>query len=188
MRKILLVILCGVSLLGIAGCGKSDEKLDNQKINSNDKITTKYIDYELLGNTQETFSSFSDGLVAVKKDNKVGFIDKNGKLVIDFNYSNAFDFSEGRSVVINDNNKCGVIDTKGNVIVDYIYDFIYPFSKNGLAAVVKDNKIGFINKSGKLVIDFTYDHYYSSTRDVSEDLIAVSKNDKWGILIRMVKL
>ena len=61
-RKILMVILCGVCLLGVAGCGKSDKKLDNQKINSNDKITTKYIDYELLGNTQETFTSFSESI------------------------------------------------------------------------------------------------------------------------------
>ena len=47
----------------------------------------------------EDADSFSEGLAAVKKDGKWGYIDETGKTVIPFEYDYAFPFSEGLAVV-----------------------------------------------------------------------------------------
>lgn len=47
----------------------------------------------------EDAKTFSEGLAAVKKDGKWGYIDKTGKTVIPFSYDYAFSFSEGLAVV-----------------------------------------------------------------------------------------
>ena len=43
----------------------------------------------------EDADSFNEGLAAVKKDGKWGYIDETGKTVIPFEYDYAFPFSEG---------------------------------------------------------------------------------------------
>lgn len=47
----------------------------------------------------EDADSFNEGLAAVKKDGKWGYIDETGKTVIPFEYDYAFPFSEGLAVV-----------------------------------------------------------------------------------------
>ena len=42
---------------------------------------------------------FSEGLAAVKKNGKWGYIDETGKVVIPFQYDQAYTFNEGKAVV-----------------------------------------------------------------------------------------
>ena len=49
----------------------------------------------------EDARAFSEGLAAVKKDVKWGYIDHDNNVVIDFQYDVAYDFSEGKAVVGN---------------------------------------------------------------------------------------
>lgn len=53
----------------------------------------------LVEPTYEDAMGFSDGLAAVKKDGKWGYIDETGKVVIDFKYSYAENFGEGYALV-----------------------------------------------------------------------------------------
>lgn len=43
--------------------------------------------------------TFSEGLAAVKKDGKWGYVDKDDKVVIDFKYDIAYSFSENKAIV-----------------------------------------------------------------------------------------
>ncbi|MDJ0515966.1 MAG: WG repeat-containing protein [Trichodesmium sp. MO_231.B1] len=45
-------------------------------------------------------SSFSEGLAAVKKDGKWGYIDKTGKIVIPYQFDDAYGFQQGLAKVI----------------------------------------------------------------------------------------
>ena len=62
---------------------------------------------------------FSNGLSAVQKDGKWGFIDKQGNTIIDFKYNSCSNFSEGLAQV-NINNKIGYINENGKVIIGNI--------------------------------------------------------------------
>ena len=63
-----------------------------------------------------TMSSFHDGLAAVSKDGKWGYIDKKGNLAIPLQYDDAKDFSEGRAAV-RKGKFYGFIDTDGNFLI-----------------------------------------------------------------------
>ena len=58
------------------------------------------LSYEVIINPQyEDADSFSQGLAAVKKDGKWGYIDMEGSTVIPFQFDYAFSFSKGLAVV-----------------------------------------------------------------------------------------
>ncbi len=85
---------------------------------------------------------FSEGLAAVRKGNQWGFIDKKGKLTIDFR----------SDLVWNKNAEIGRKDVKG---------IRYPEFKNGLCAIqqTKDEGIlfyGFIDTKGEIAIEPEY--------------------------------
>ena len=58
--------------------------------------------------------NFHEGLAAVSENGKWGFIDKKGKVVIDFQFDEVGDFSEGLARVRNKDDKWGYIDKKGD--------------------------------------------------------------------------
>ncbi|HOM03537.1 MAG TPA: WG repeat-containing protein [Acetivibrio sp.] len=105
--------------------------------------------------------AFSEGMSKVVKNDKYGFMDQTGKVVIDFTYDYAEDFCEGFAAVSTDGfwnpdggyveGKWGFIDKTGKVIVPIIYDKVCNFSE-GLAAVIKDGKLGFVDTAGEAVI------------------------------------
>ena len=64
---------------------------------------------------------------------KYGFIDKNGKVVIEPQFDNVEDFIEGFWKVEKDG-KWGFIDKNGKVVIEPQYDYVRDFSE-GLAEV-----------------------------------------------------
>ncbi|MGN0208854.1 MAG: WG repeat-containing protein, partial [Paludibacteraceae bacterium] len=66
---------------------------------------------------------FSEGLAGVVQNDRVGFINSKGEVVIDFQYPyrgnslSSFVFHQGRCVVANTDQRLGVIDTLGNWII-----------------------------------------------------------------------
>jgi hypothetical protein len=94
---------------------------------------------------------FKDGLAVASKGKMVGYINGNGRFVIQTPPEiNLFGmFSEG-FVPISQNNKYGYINKKGEVVIlpQYIYagNFL-----NGIARIRMKDGFGFINESGTLV-------------------------------------
>jgi hypothetical protein len=62
------------------------------------------------------FPCFSDGLVLIKVDKKVGFMDKKGKIVISPTFRNASSFVGGAAFVVTADNKWGWINKTGAFI------------------------------------------------------------------------
>ena len=97
---------------------------------------------------------FHEGLAAVKGDNnKFGYIDKAGSLVIPYKWEDADFFYEGLAAVKDDEGKWGYIDKNGKLIISFKeWRRVWHFS-DGLARVEEKNeRSGFIDKTGKLVI------------------------------------
>jgi len=165
------------------------EKGENDLWNANkSKWESAYIDSKFSDNrlvladldmsTDYFMVDFSDeGLAAVQKNGKDGFVNTKGEVVIPFIYDYARHFSEGLAAVCNDSQHWGFISTRGEVVIPLIYDWVQSFSE-GLAAVSKDGKDGFINSRGDVVIPMIYD----SARSFSDGLAAVQKDEKWGFV------
>lgn len=127
---------------------------------------------ETLGQDDIIFSDaepFCEDLAAVKFDEKWGFINLNGELVIPFEYDEIQNFQNNLAGV-KKSNKWGFINKKGQLIIPLKYEEVASFHE-GLAAVKLNNKWGYINTSGNSVISHKYtpseydqpqDHYFKN--------------------------
>jgi hypothetical protein len=104
----------------------------------------------------DTPKEFHEGLAAVEKDGKWGYVDTLGTLVVPFQYDSVGHFSGGVSVV-RISHKIGTIDKTGKTIIAVQYDSIGNFV-DSMAIVVNDGKHGFVDMTGKEVIPLLYDN------------------------------
>jgi hypothetical protein len=104
------------------------------------------------------------------ENGKMGFKDKNGKVIVEPKYDGTWKFSEGLAMVLL-NSKYGFIDTTGKEVIPPKYDDGKSF-KNGFAVVGKgqlgkgtmfkfNGFYALIDKSGKEVTAFKYSFIYS---------------------------
>ena len=114
-----------------------------------DSLNNRYFEDKKL----EGAKAFIGGLAPVKKDDKWGYIDKNGAIIIPFEFSEAEPFSSGLARVQKDE-KYGFIDKNGKLIIGYIYTYAETF-KNGFARVTKKSNdfSSFLDLFGSYFID-----------------------------------
>ncbi len=140
----------------------------------------------------ESASEFSDGLVAVQKDGKYGYINNKGDVVVDFKYRTANSFEYGYAV-IRSGSYYGVIDKEGNeIIAPNKYDNITVVS-DGLFFVdgvhTGENNGGYdiIDKNGNVIIDSIADVGKCSdgliaVKQIAKDNTNPMKNGKWAYI------
>jgi len=110
---------------------------------------------------------FKEGLGSIEN---YGFIDKNGKLLIEDIWSpEGMGFSEGLAPT-----EEGYIDHLGNIVIPSNWEQCFEFHE-GLAMVVKDDKYGYIDHSGCIIIPCIWDH----AKPFSEGLASVELNEKY---------
>jgi hypothetical protein len=148
--------------------------------------------------SQPTDRLLSDALFPIVRDNKVGYIDINGKIAIppkfplmkgscqghwcysirdQYRYSpNSYNFSDGLASVSFDQG-WGYIDKKGNTkIAPQSWESLGDF-KDGLAKITfKFLSEGFIDTNGKIIGEF------EKVNDFHEGLAFVSVKGKWGAI------
>lgn len=117
----------------------------------------------ITGTDYQGFSYFSEGLIAVKKDGKWGFMDESGAMVIQPAYDMVNDFWGGLAAVAN-----------GEWLTD-------PYGGSHFTG-----KWGFIDKTGKTVIEMKYDTVDEALLGTDKDTwITIVGNiagqDEWGI-------
>jgi hypothetical protein len=134
--------------------------------------------------------------ISVKKGDKWGAIDYNGKEILPCVYNAPLYFSEGLAAIVSDDGKeIRFIDSSGKVnlgtyqtppkYLDPFLDFEEPptyglvFSE-GKTQFYKDGKYGVIDKSGSFVIEAKYD-YISSFSDGNAKFISGKKAGIIGI-------
>jgi len=128
-------------------------------------------------------SGFSQGMAPVKKDGKWGYIDITGKIIIDFRFDDAYEFSDDLARVVI-GQKSGYINKNGELVIKPQYDDCSEFHE-GVAVAMLDNKYGFISKSGEWIIkpiydaiDFgRYDGYWTKT-----NILQIIKDDLIGLV------
>jgi len=103
----------------------------------------------------DSANRFSDGLAAVKKDGRWGYVNLEGRIVIDYHFlAEPGFFSEGRAAsraADQKNDQLGFLDRKGEFVVEPQFDRALYYSK-GLVAVLKNGKWRYLDLSGRVVI------------------------------------
>ena len=89
---------------------------------------------------------FHDGLASVELDEKCGYINEKGEVVIPLEYETAMSFSEGLAAVTK-RDKFGYINKENEVVIPFEYDAATAFV-DGEAKVKKDGKWGTISTDG----------------------------------------
>lgn len=129
---------------------------------------------------------FSEGLAAVVRDGKIGFINAKNEIVIPFKYCyfdkyNAYDFGylfhNDCCVITNEKGKFGLINKKGEWILNPIYDEILPLQKNGYRLVVNKEKYGVIDSNNNIVYPAEYDYIDI----VSNGFVLAKEGKMWQI-------
>lgn len=110
-----------------------------------------------------------EGLAGLLKDNRIGFVDTTGSLVIPFKYYWArpwsttpdYPFFIGNRISVIEadnqdeihNGKSGCLNTKGELVIPAVFDFISYF-ENGVATAKKDGRLALIDTIGNIVQQF----------------------------------
>ncbi|WP_315513426.1 WG repeat-containing protein [Capnocytophaga sputigena] len=116
--------------------------------------------YDFQGKLLDTYDSFISNEVApffaVKRNNKWGYIDAKGKLVIPLEYDLANNFGEGLAPVCK-NGKWGYVNLKNEIVIPFQFEGEVEEFKNGVAkyrknAMWRSENNGLINRKGEVIV------------------------------------
>jgi len=112
-------------------------------------------------------------------ENNVGFIDINDHILIPFNYSRTFGFSQNLACV-DKNRKTGYIDRSGKIIIPFIYDSREDFHEDGVVLISKNDKKVLIDTLGNVIINSKHTYQEMIENFPYDHVLWIRKNDKWA--------
>src|SRR5688500_16741327 len=123
-------------------------------------------------------SDFYEGLAQIRVtaggEEWYGFLNRNGQVVIEPKFENAWHFSEGLAQIAQ-GKKWGFVDKQGTMIIGPQFDAVRYFA-DGLAAFEVNGKWGFIDKSGRVIINPRFDRAWN----YSEGAALIAVDDRVG--------
>lgn len=129
---------------------------------------------------------FSEGLAAVMKDGKIGFINANNEVVIPFQfdysdkcrmYNFGYLFHDGYCIMTNAAGDLGLIDKRGNWVVKSLYDEIWAPHESGYRIIVDNSKHGVLDSRGNIIYPAEYGYIYI----LSDGFILTKGGKKWQV-------
>lgn len=129
---------------------------------------------------------FSEGLAAVMKDGKVGFINPSNEIVIPFQYAGSpksdlcdfgYIFYNGYSIMSDRDGDFGIIDRNGRWVMEPEYQKIWKPGDKGHRVVLKDGRYGLLDSD----CNFVYPVEYSSIDLVSDGFVLGRDGKKWQV-------
>jgi hypothetical protein len=115
-------------------------------------------------------------LLPINSSDGFGYIDRNGKVIIEPRYQWAEDFSEGLAAVMVED-RWGFIDASGKTVIEPQYAWAGSFHEK-LAVVEMEGKFGYIDESGYLAVGPLFD----LADDFQEGLAVVKAGGKYGFI------
>jgi len=114
-------------------------------------------------------------------NDKYGYKDGEGKVVVEPGYDLAYPFTEGMAAV-RLGGKYGYLNESGKEVVAPKYDFTWQFI-GGFAAVKLGDKFGFIDVTGKEIVEPRYEeanNYHGNC--CYKGMAHVKENGKWKLI------
>lgn len=129
---------------------------------------------------------FSEGLAAVMKDGKIGFINANNEVVIPFHFDYTdkcrmwefgYVFHNGYCAMPDADGDLGLIDKNGNWVVEPAYDEIWAPHTSGYRIIIKENKYGILNVG----CDVVYPAEYGYIDILSDGFVLTKGGKQWQV-------
>lgn len=129
------------------------------------KNKEKFTGYDLVEVIENKDSNnilwYEEDVLRVKKDNKYGLIDYNGKEILPTQYD-SIEALEGvkNSLIIKKEERVGLCDNQGNIIIEPEYKEIKAIGndyKNGYVVVNSDNKYGLVDFTKQVILETKYE-------------------------------
>ena len=124
----------------------------------------------------EEIGDFSNGRLAVKRNNLWGFVDRNGHEVIPCRFKAIHDFSESYAAVLL-GDKWGFIDKNGDTLIDFKYTKVGNF-KEGLTWVLTKQGVAYINKNEQFIIPPRFNKAF----DFEQGIARIVINKAFGLI------
>jgi hypothetical protein len=139
-------------------------------LNSSGKVivATKY----------DQLSVLDDKLFGFALKDKVGIIDKTGKILFQTSALTSILSGYNDIFLVSKGDKMGFINSSGKIVIPIQYDDIKMDPKHALMGFKKGNKYGFMDKSGKEVVPAIYDEI----KEFSEGMAPVKQKEQWGFI------
>ena len=129
---------------------------------------------------------FSEGLAAVMKDGKIGFINARNEVVIPFLFEYSpqcrmwdfgYLFHNGYCIMTDKEGDLGLIDKNGNWVVEPAYDEIWAPHDSGYRIIVNDGRHGVLDSTCNVVYPAEYGYV-----DILSDGFVLTKGGKrWQV-------
>lgn len=140
------------------------------------RVIAQYDLIEGIGGNGEKYV-FPCGLCLAKSNDKYGFIDNKGKVMIPFQYNNAENFTQEGYALVRKNEKIGLIDAGGNFKVSIDMDKGYPFLyEYGIHSLGNNRYKIFKRHSGDYIIDGANNILYKNikyAKRINADLLYI---------------
>jgi hypothetical protein len=141
------------------------------KVDFNGVITDRFSEAESV----QEISKESEGLRAMKRDGRYGFIDNRNRLRIANRYEAVKDFSETLAAV-RIRGKWGFINHEDQIAIQPVYDEVVPF-KGNFSLVRQKDFYALIDRKGKLTLPARYE----SIVVLPDNRFQVKQNGLWGL-------
>lgn len=126
---------------------------------------------------------YAEGLAPVIKNDRYGYVNESGKIIIPIIYQEAYPFSDGLALY-RQNDKYGYLNTSGKVAIEPQYTDAWGFWE-GRAKIQQNGKYGFIDTKGKVVIKPQYEVVGDW---FEEGLVLFKQGDRYGYLDKSGKV
>lgn len=110
------------------------------------------------------YDYYSD-LAVVVKNEKYGYVNKQGEEIIPLIFDDAYDFEISQTAIVKTGEKFGLINLKGKVVLEPLYEemiFLENDGNNELFTAELNDKYGLITSTGEVKIDFISDNPFES--------------------------
>jgi hypothetical protein len=98
---------------------------------------------------------FKNGKCIVKSSDKEGVIGKDGKYIVNPQFSNMY--VDGDLFMVQEDEKWGWCDKEGKLVINPQFEQTFPFNDNSITAVKSGKNWGYIDKDGKISINPQFD-------------------------------
>lgn len=132
------------------------------------------------------YKNFSEGLVAVYRNGKYGYMNKQRELMVPYQYQDANEFKDGLAIVTQ-YYKDGAIDQSGKIIIPFKFDYLGNFAE-GLAVYSEKNhwndnySYGYVDEKGNISIKAKWDSAYNFSEGLAVVKVGGDDSGKWGVI------
>ena len=177
MKKGFLFLPVVVTIAGLILFSNAIKRKDECQTSQDDNIEYGVEwNWVITSNEYKDFVLVDNYFIGVKnQEDKYGFINRDGQVVVECNYSNIVDVNDGVALVLDFDNKFLFADLQKNTVFNDTYEDAIGF-REGYAAVKVNDEWGFINRNDELIIDFQYDEVLVG---FSDGYAGVKKDGNW---------